>query len=302
MLWEAWHLEVRAGDARETVGVLPRRPRNIAANTVREFGETLLEPEAVQQVRLRWRPDLNRTSRLQDPDGDLWSVVGLEEVGRRKFIDLLVARFAFAPVGGVDPSAYVAPPGWQLRDANGAPVLKLEIGAFSGEINGVFGSRLAAGHDVTDRYGVHFLAPAGGWSLAAEWTFPLNQWTFLPDPEADQRGMFPAYLETDLRTEPVVGTAGVPWSTLGLVFATRRNVWGDDAAASIANWNDAENIKAGALWPGIYRDRDAIVSDQEADPAYYGMVPLTSSLTIDRDIIEALSVGDVLLINQGPFV
>lgn len=112
------------------------------------------EPRATITVRMRWRADVGIDALLVDDvgDGRTWAVNGVEEVGRRQWLDVSCTLYDIDEA--VQPSGmFTAPAGWTLQDADGDPVQELTIG---GRIFGSFGETLA----------VRFRVPAGGWQIA----------------------------------------------------------------------------------------------------------------------------------------
>lgn len=81
-------------------------------------------PVSSRTVRIRWRPGISTRSVLVDGEGHSWRVADVQEVGRKRFIDLSVSTVDVQ--SGLDTPTTTAPVGWHLVDADGSPVVRID--------------------------------------------------------------------------------------------------------------------------------------------------------------------------------
>ena len=123
-------------------------------------------PVKSRTARLRWRPGVSTRSVLRSPDGNLWAVQDVREVGRRRFIDLSVTTVDVQT--GIDTPQVASPdPNWKLVDASGDA------------IQSVPASRLARNHDFFNDPYTGYVGSAEGirifLSEEPDWAF-LGAW------------------------------------------------------------------------------------------------------------------------------
>ena len=286
--YEQWTLFDAPGADAVTVGVL-RRDSLVAANTSRSVGTSFIEPEEVRGLRIRWRGSLTRRARLTDPFGRLWDVVGLEEVGRRRWVDLTVARYEFSPVEPPAPTGpFVAPPGWALlRD--GAPFLELEIGGFLDREGLLIGA-----DDAKGRWSFVIVLPSGITLADPAFQLPFNTFSFATYASPEQ-GFWPATVASAQVTRPVVGSVGIPiaqgpWQGVYNLLPTSPLVLLD-------HFNTVGT--AGDLWPTSSRPNDEFARR-------IGLAPWVQDTEFDAlkpnfALLASLSIGDTIFLNQGPY-
>ena len=122
-------------------------------------------PRSTQTLRIRWRSGLSLRSRFIDSDEVIWSVNGIEEVGRKQWLDVSLSSWDVVQTGGVTPGSFTPPVGWHLQSVAGVPVA---------ELTGLVVKRderaLAIGLQAT--------VPEGGWRIAPGMRMDMLDITF----------------------------------------------------------------------------------------------------------------------------
>ena len=85
-----------------------------------DSGGVFYQPRSTIVIRIRWRRDLVAgVSRFVDSDGRLWRVGETLEVGRRHWLDVVVATYDIDE-DDTPETGFIPPAGWYLQRRNGA--------------------------------------------------------------------------------------------------------------------------------------------------------------------------------------
>ena len=273
--WEPWTLVAAPGVPPVGVGAVRLDSTLAVGRPVVDESGSLVNPNSIERLRVRWRPDVSIESTMTDPTGVEWAVQSVAPVGRRQFLELDLAQFLFQRPPGLP---WAPPPGWGLADASGVLVQRLEIASFV--LTGGVQQLVSA---------FRFSVPEEGYTVATPFRDPLNG---LRLPADSVNGGVPPVGAIAISTESpdVVGFRGlgdvmVPyWWTY---FGGFQN-----ANAAVRAMNSPE----GSVWPasGV---RGAAWSIPFVQRDSNGL----RELVADTERMAALSVGDSVWINSGPY-
>ena len=118
-----------------------------------------VDTELSAVLRTRWRGDISLRSLLTDDRQRTWVVQELEEVGRRKWLDISVALPSETiitpqtPDPGSGGGGFVAPTGWGLQ-LDGSPVRTLVVAEVDSDTSFQFTNPGASGRLEVGTYGI----------------------------------------------------------------------------------------------------------------------------------------------------
>ena len=211
-------------------------------------------------------PDVSQNSRWLDPEGRLWLTSGWEEVGRKEWLDVGVARFGYIETGVGE--TFVAPSNWPLLNrVDSSPVEALQIDHFI-EQSGSGWMIQTPDDPVSQRVGFRVTIPPGGYEVAME-GFVL---------------------------EGIVDGALISWPILlpGGQTSIMGVIWLGNSALIPQAQDRLGNIRVqDTYWPAGSREEPAFT---------YDMLRLYANdqATAFDTSIQSLSIGDIIRIQSSP--
>lgn len=274
--WEPWTLTAAEGVPPVGVGAVRLDSSLAVGRPVIDESGSLVNPNAVARLRIRWRPDVSTESQMVDPVGVVWAVQAVRAVGRRHFLELDLAQFLFQRPPGLP---WAPPPGWGLADDAGVGVRQLKIAELI-VTGGV--QRLTSGF--------RFAIPEDGFTISDSFADPLNGLRLPAD--SVNGGVAPVgAIAISTVSGDLIGFRGladvmVPyWWTYFGGFQDA-----DDATTAM-------NSPSGNVWPS-----SSVRGAAWAIPTISRDTNGLREIVADTARMGALSVGDSVWINSGPYV